>query len=375
MSRKCGMPWMKLNGKSYKIGSKEAEHHGNNKAIMCEALKERWSKDKDLDRNKTKNNLYYGYDSGLKLMSDINKEISDLSGELRSNGKRGIRKDAITSFAGIVKPDKEVMEELSPKEQIRFFNDALDLLIDKFGTNPKTGKPNIRSAVIQLDEENIHMHYFGVPYTDDGRLSAKEIFTPKLSRWLNEEFPALMNKKGWNLDICRDTESYQPNVAKTLDEQQLKEYKEKCIEYKKNKRIKHGRNSDEFKIQKEIEKATMQEKQKLKKNEQKCEQRVKALLDAEKMLFKTEQEICRREQTVEQKEEQMAKYSDLGLEYYSRAKSLFANLSQEDEEFKKNKEKLYSQSLQRIDSLHTKLDESLLPQPNKKKQKEHQISI
>ena len=66
MSRRCGMPWMKLDSKSYIPGTKKAEHHGNNKAVMCEALKERWSKDADLDRTKTRYNVYYGYDSGLK---------------------------------------------------------------------------------------------------------------------------------------------------------------------------------------------------------------------------------------------------------------------------------------------------------------------
>lgn len=367
MSRRCGMPWLKLNAKSYSVGSKQSEHHGNNKAVMCEALKERWSNDKDLDRTKSKYNIFYGYDSGLKLLSDIDKEIADLSDELRSNGKRGIRKDAITSFAGIVKPDKEVMEHLTPKQQAHFFRDALEILIVKFGTNPKTGKPNIRSAVIHVDEGNIHMHYFGVPYTEDGRLSAKEIFSPKLNRWLNEEFPKLMNKKGWNLELCRDERSYQPEIAKNLNEQELKDYKAQCIAYKRNKRKKHGRTSDEFKIERETEKATMQERQLL-------QERAKAVSEAQNAILISKTEIKKREQAIEEKETNVSKYEELGVEYFSRAKQIYNNLYREDNEFRANKSKLYNQSMRRIDAIHTRLDESLLPRQRNKK-KEKQVSL
>lgn len=367
MSRRCGMPWLKLNNKTYNVGSKEAEHHGNNKAVLCEALRERWSKDADLDRAKSKYNLYYGYESGLQLLNDMNKEVSNLSNELRSNGKRGIRKDAITSFAGIVKPDKEIMKQLSPQQQVRFFKDALELLIDKFGVNPKTGKTNIRSAVIHVDEGNIHMHYFGVPYTEDGRLSAKEIFTPKLNRWLNEEFPKLMNSRGWDLEPCRDEQSYQPEVAKALNEQELKDYKEQCIAHKKNRQKKHGKNSDEYKIQRETEKAILQEKQIL-------QQREKAVLEAEKNLLMNKKEIDRRTQAIGKKEANIGKYEELGVAYYSRAKNIFKNLSHEDENFQASKAKLYNQSLERIDVLHTQLNEGLLPR-QRGKQKEQQMNF
>lgn len=238
MSNKCGMPWMKLDSKSH---STSDSHHGNNKAVMGEAHEERWSSDPDLDRSLTSQNLYYGYRSGMELYNDINKEIEALSEQLRNEGKRGVRKDAITSFAGIVKPDKELMENLTKEQQVKFFEDAMEILNEKFGSH--NGKNNIRSFVIQFDEGNPHMHYFGVPYTADGRLSAKEIFTPKLSRWLNEEFPKQMNNRGWNLEPCRDENSYDPEVAKTLNEQELKEYKNKCLEHKKNKQKQHGRSA------------------------------------------------------------------------------------------------------------------------------------
>lgn len=373
MSKKCGMPWLKLNGKSYNVASKKAEHHGNNKAVMCEAMKERWSHDEDLDRSKTKYNIYYGYDSGLQLLNDINKEIADMSEELRRNGKRGIREDAITSFAGIIKPDKEVMENLTPEQQIKFLDDAFRLIVKKFGTNLKTGKNLIRAGVIHIDEGTPHLHYFGIPYTSDGRLSAKEIFTPKLNRWLNEVFPKLMNQKGWDLEPCRDEESYQPDIAKTLNEQELEVYKQKCVAYKKGKQKKHGKSSADYKIQKEVEKVTEQEKQQIHEREQKCKKKEIAVLQAQNSLLQSEKEVSRREQVIEQKEANLGKLEQLGANYYGKAKSLYNSLEHEDKEFKANKAKLYKQSLERIENLYTELDQSLLSLPHRKKQKERSL--
>lgn len=273
MSRKVGMPWMKLDSKSYSTSN---EHHGNNKAIMCEAMEERWSSDPDLDRDLTPFNVYGGYRSGLELLNDINHEIEDLSASLREQGKRGIRKDAITSFALIIKPDTEIMDGLTKDQQMQFFRDAFNIVSEKFGYNQQLNKKNIRAFTIHFDEGNPHMHLFGVPYTADGRLSAKEIFTPQLSRWLNEEFPKLMNEKGWELEPCKDLDGYNPDKAKELkndietamqsgDEQAITEaetaletYKEQCIEHKKAKRKQRGKTSKEFKEAKEIEKAVQE---------------------------------------------------------------------------------------------------------------------
>ena len=66
----------------------------------------------------------------------------------------------------------------------------------------------------------------------------------------------------------------------------------------------------------------------------------------------------------------LGEYERLGVDYYSRAKLLFDSLSREDATFKANKEKLYRQSLERIQKIHTELDESLLPKPHREKQKE-----
>lgn len=103
------------------------------------------------------------------------------------------------------------------------------------------------------------------------------------------------------------------------------------------------------------------------------EQRKNAVLEAENSILQRENEVNRREQAVEQKAADLLKYEQIGIEYYSRAKNLCSSLEREDKEFQANKAKLYNQSLQRIGELHTKLDESLLPQPHRKHQKERSL--
>ena len=251
MSRKCGITWAKLNS-----GAGGTKHKGNDKAFMCEAFEERWSADPDLDRTKTKDNVYMtGYRSGLELLNDINHEIAEYNQQLKNSGKRGLRKDAITSFAVIVKPDMEVMGELTREQQIKFFEDAYNLISEKLGTNPDTNVPNVRGGVIQFDEGNPHLHLFGVPYNSAGKLCADDIFRLPLNRWLNEEFPKLMNEKGWNLEPCKDPKGYDADKAKDMTEEQLKEYKEQCIEYKRSKKKKHGQSATAYKIQADTEKA------------------------------------------------------------------------------------------------------------------------
>lgn len=269
MSRKCGITWAKLNS-----GAGGTKHKGNDKAFMCEAFEERWSADPDLDRTKTKDNVYMtAYRSGLELLNDINHEIAEYNQQLKNSGKRGLRKDAITSFAVIVKPDMEVMGELTREQQIKFFEDAYSLISEKLGTNPDTNVPNVRGGVIQFDEGNPHLHLFGVPYNSAGKLCADDIFRLPLNRWLNEEFPKLMNDKGWNLEPCKDSAGYDADKAKELkkdietamqsgNEETVKEaktaletYKQQCIEYKKSKKKKHGQSATAYKIQSDTEKA------------------------------------------------------------------------------------------------------------------------
>ena len=111
----------------------------------------------------------------------------------------------------------------------------------------------------------------------------------------------------------------------------------------------------------------------LERREQNCKQQEQTIAETEKRLLERKKAISEQEQAVECKIANLGEYERLGVDYYNRAKLLFDSLSREDETFKANKEKLYCQSLERIQKIHTELNESLLPQAHRKKQKERSL--
>ena len=326
---KVGTPWMKLDGKTY---DKSNQHHGNNKAVMCEALEERWCSDEDIDREKTKFNIYAGTRSGLQLMTDIDKEIADYNAHAKERGKRCIRNDAITSFALIVKPDGDFINNLSKKEQMDFFKDAFDIMLHKFGKNEETGKVNLRAMAIHVDEGNTHMHLFGVPWTPDGRLSAKEIFNKDFCDWLNKGFPAELRSRGWDIEDCVDKDAYNRETAKQMHaeidnaktdeerqqkQQEYDEYLAKCKAHKKEKKKQVGKTSKAYKSEKRAEKA-LEQAQQMQQQQQILQQQLldaEVEMNAEKYAIEsyaqvTTAELDEREQNAEAKERQLFSRSE-----------------------------------------------------------------
>lgn len=97
-------------------------------------------------------------------------------------------------------------------------------------------------------------------------------------------------------------------------------------------------------------------------------------LDADKNMLTTEQaefEAYKEAQLqiLHDKETSLLQYEQLGINYLSRAKQIYNNLSNEAE-FQESKAKLYRQSIQRIDNVQVQLNESLLPtMPSREKQR------
>ena len=98
------------------------------------------------------------------------------------NLTRAVRKDAIVMAQAMVTSDSEFFKGLSKEKQEQFFRDSYDFLKERYG------KENIISCWVHLDEKTPHMHFNFVPVTDDGRLSAKKLFTPKTLRDLQDRF-------------------------------------------------------------------------------------------------------------------------------------------------------------------------------------------
>lgn len=106
---------------------------------------------------------------------------------------RAVRKDAIVMAQVLVTSDHDFFECLTYDEQKKFFEDSYLFLADRYGLE------NIISATVHLDEKTPHMHINMVPVTDDGRLSAKSVFTRASLINLQDQFHEQIGQ-GFGLD-------------------------------------------------------------------------------------------------------------------------------------------------------------------------------
>ena len=268
---KVGIPLLKLTD-SHKGG--QTKRKGNQTRAMGEALEERWSNDPDLDRTKTKDNVYFDENlnvvapiSGVDLSKAFNEEAADYKEEvtIRKGAHagqtfyRGLKSNAVTGGAIIIKPEIGFLDNLTDEEEDRFWSDTMCVVSDIVGKNEKTGRNNLRAAVLHKDEKNRHVHGFFMPYKKDGRLCADEFFTLKLYSRFNREFPKRMRELGWDIDDCvsYDLEKVQrlEKEAAELSEQgkedeaaakrqEIEDYKQEHIKEKKAK--KNGISKKEY---------------------------------------------------------------------------------------------------------------------------------
>lgn len=82
----------------------------------------------------------------------------------------------------LVTSDNKFFKNMSRQEQTEFFKKSLDFLENWYG------KRNMVSATIHYDELTPHMHVNFVPITLDGHLSARDIFSPKELRKLQDDY-------------------------------------------------------------------------------------------------------------------------------------------------------------------------------------------
>jgi hypothetical protein len=82
--------------------------------------------------------------------------------------------------------------------------DNLDFLQNKYG------KENVVSFTLHQDEKTPHVHAVIVPITPDGRLSAKELFTPKTLRELQTEYAQAMQPHGFERGVEHSQTQHQP---------------------------------------------------------------------------------------------------------------------------------------------------------------------
>lgn len=228
-----GAPVLKLDRQAHKQGQRA----GNVRAVCLEALGERAGEDPDIDRKKTKDNIYYGdFRSGQELAEHYENMASEYVSTDKNGKEKRLRSDAGIAFSGIIKPLSDDFDKFSRKKQLAFLKDSLDIVRGIYAVRGM----DIDQAVVHVDEGCPHLHYFG--YDPEYKLGRK--LGLKLYDALNREYPEEMRKRGWPVDSLTGWKE----ATAGMTEEQKEEYKAK------RPKKKHGRSSAEYKAEKRLEK-------------------------------------------------------------------------------------------------------------------------
>lgn len=104
-------------------------------------------------------------------------------------GSRAVRKDAVVVCNFIVTSDNETMNALGADRQREFFQDSVKWFSDRYGAD------RVLNATVHMDETTPHLHIGVMPITQDGRLSAKAIFTKTEMKAIQTEFARDVGEK------------------------------------------------------------------------------------------------------------------------------------------------------------------------------------
>ena len=136
----------------------------------------------DVDMSRSEDN----YD--LIPCDNYKRSIKEKLSNLVENS-RAVRKDAVVVCNFIVTSDSETMEALGADRQREFFEDSVKWFSDRYGAD------RVLNATVHMDETTPHLHIGVMPITQDGRLSAKAIFTKTEMKAIQTEFARDVGEK------------------------------------------------------------------------------------------------------------------------------------------------------------------------------------
>ena len=172
-------------------------------------------------RSRTNPDIDYGrsaanYDLAAGAPEDYAAAVQDRIDRLLLT--RAVRKDAVQLCGLVVSSDREFFQTLTPEETRRFFEESAKFLTGF------VGRENVISAMVHMDETTPHMHFFHVPVTKDGRLSAKDIYTRRSLKRLQAELPRHLQTCGFAIE--RGVEQTPGSAKKHLDTREFKQQRE-----------------------------------------------------------------------------------------------------------------------------------------------------
>lgn len=136
----------------------------------------------DVDMSRSEDN--YDLISCDNYKRSIKEKMSNLV-----ESSRAVRKDAVVVCNFIVTSDNETMDTLGADRQREFFQDSVKWFSDRYGAD------RVLNATVHMDETTPHLHIGVMPITQDGRLSAKAIFTKTEMKAIQTEFARDVGEK------------------------------------------------------------------------------------------------------------------------------------------------------------------------------------
>lgn len=228
MSRKIGTPMLKgtLSG-HFKTG----DTHINISAAAREALPSKETNvrsctDEDYIPELTQTNVVL---YGPRYFEEVEEERQRRIDEFNQTASRKINKNSPVGCVGILKPDSELMRNLTYSEQVLFLRRSFDTLLELLDKTPE----NVVYAQVHLDEGNPHIHYELDGRTKDGRWSCTPMFQLKSFTALNESLPKLLKDRyGYDVEACtRHAPGTRKHQTKSAREFKLKQEEKKWKEF------------------------------------------------------------------------------------------------------------------------------------------------
>lgn len=216
---------------------------------------ERIERDMDINPDMTYRNVWMEGNSGDDVVQIVQAKIDEINRIKRENGKRVLRKDAVSVIEVIEKPNIEYMSELSYEEKVKFLKDSHETfkqLIHEWNLNW-----TLLESVQHHDEFgglSAHNHNLILLTTvDDKGLPTMNAFKEvnlKFYSYINKNYPKMMRERGYEVEDVRtyDMLTDEEKMERKLNPQQ---HGVDSYTYKKRKKEEMEQELEKLKIRSE----------------------------------------------------------------------------------------------------------------------------
>lgn len=216
---------------------------------------ERLGRDLDIDETLTHNNVWMEGSTEDNVAKIVQNKIDEINQIRKENGKRSLRKDAVSVIEIIEKPNIEYMSNLLYDEKVSFLNTSHGVIKELLGEwNPNW---TILESVQHHDEFgglSAHNHSLVMLTTvDDNDLPGMNAFKEvnlKFYSFINKNYPKMMREYGYEVE---DVRTYDMLTEKEKMERKLnpQQHGVDSYTYKKRKKEEMERQLEQLKIKSE----------------------------------------------------------------------------------------------------------------------------